>query len=85
MALLSSVTMSSKEYIPAVNPVTDVEAEIGLPIVPAAGPVILVQLYPVIDPSGSTEPVPSSVIEFTGNLMLWSVPAWATGSVLSGG
>jgi len=63
--------------------VNDVETWLASPIVNVEGPLIFVQAYLTIEPSGSLEDPPFSVVLFVGKVMLISEPALATGARLA--
>src|SRR5687767_1976199 len=71
-----SVTVSRKMYEPSERLVIDVDACDGEPMVPPAGPEILVHEYDTIEPSAS-EPLPFNVVLFAGSVITWFEPALA--------
>ena len=53
-----------------------------LVIVPDTGPEIFVQLYADMLPSGSV-PLPERLTVLVGNVIVWSLPAFAVGGMLA--
>ena len=63
-------------------PVIDVAAEPGFVMMHPDGPDVFVQLYADMLPSVSA-PLPESVTVLVGNVIDWSVPAFAVGGILA--